>query len=625
MQYKIFGFLKPSIDAHTLGISTISKYLRDCGYKTIIANPLISKVITELENPANVQLLKKWIIDNQINQIGFSYRLDPQDAQKYFRQLIFTLRNIGLLSKNRETQISNVYFAGLPDACTGILKEYNGAFNTFCGDESVVESLMKMDVPESKIPSELHEGSIYDEIRTTFAKKLISEGKYLERKPFDRSLYPDFGSRNDSVIKRLNMAASVKQLPLIRVHVGPYDSDRQKALCQFKSWLKELGQSGYLDIVSIGSSQLSQSNFGEDWGNMPNGGGVPINSVQDFEEIWEVSRPMLLRTYAGTKDIQNLARVYEKTINIAWHALSFWWFCEIDGRGPYSVKHNLTEHIETLKYIAQTGKPFEPNVPHHFAFRGADDYTYVLSAYLSAKTAKRNGIRHLILQNMLNTPKYCWSIQDLAKSRAMLKLIKSLEDDSFTVYLQPRAGLDFFSNNISKAKEQLVSVTAMMDDIEPYNCNSPQIIHVVSFSEAVNLATPSIINESIKITLQSLEDYRAFKKKEKIEDIISGKEIHERTSDICHEVKNMISIIEKHYKDPYSSEGLFEIFNDGLLQVPYLWLQRDKYQKAISYDTALINGVIKVVNQNGEPVCPSQRLLDILSEKEHKKWDTQKN
>ena len=114
---------------------------------------------------------------------------------------------------------------------------------------------------------------------------------------------------------------------------------------------------------------------------------------------------MLLRTYSGTKNVPELARIHEESINIAWHALSFWWFNQLDGRGPNSVKQNLEEHIETLKYIAETNKPFEPNIPHHFAFRGSDDLTYVLSAVLAARTAKKYGIRTFVLQVMLNTPR----------------------------------------------------------------------------------------------------------------------------------------------------------------------------------------------------------------------------
>ncbi|MGQ9881463.1 MAG: hypothetical protein ACUVSV_11465 [Armatimonadota bacterium] len=111
---------------------------------------------------------------------------------------------------------------------------------------------------------------------------------------------------------------------------------------------------------------------------------------------------------------------------------------------PYSVRENLHQHLEALRFIAESGKPFEPNIPHHFAFRGTDDISYVVSSVLAARTAKRLGVRTLILQNMLNTPKATWGIQDLAKSRALLSLVRELEDENFRVILQPRAGLDYF-------------------------------------------------------------------------------------------------------------------------------------------------------------------------------------
>ena len=128
------------------------------------------------------------------------------------------------------------------------------------------------------------------------------------------------------------------------------------------------------------------------------------------KEIAELAKPMLVRTYSGTKDVPWMARMHERSLNISWHALSFWWFCELDGRGNNDLLENLREHLEAVKYIATTGKPLEPNVPHHFAFRGGDDITYIISAYIAAKTAKILGIRHLILQNMLNTPKQTWGV-----------------------------------------------------------------------------------------------------------------------------------------------------------------------------------------------------------------------
>ncbi|KKL05141.1 hypothetical protein LCGC14_2609010, partial [marine sediment metagenome] len=286
----------------------------------------------------------------------------------------------------------------------------------------------------------------------------------------------------------------------MRAHAGPYQPDRRQAVKLFESWCGQLAQVGVLDVLSIGTSQLTQASFGEDWSGRPNGGGVPINSPDEYERIGQVARPMLVRTYAGTRGIPALAAMHEETMNIAWHALSLWWFSRIDGRGPNSVLENLQEHFEALRLIASTGKPYEPNVSHQFAFRGADDVTYVVSAVLAARAAKRLGIRDLILQIMLNDPKYTWGVHDLAKARATLSLVRELEDSNFRVYLQTRAGLDYLSHHPGKAKSQLAAVTALMDDIEPDNPRSPDILHVVSYSEGSDLATPEIINDSVRIT-----------------------------------------------------------------------------------------------------------------------------
>ena len=156
-----------------------------------------------------------------------------------------------------------------------------------------------------------------------------------------------------------------------------------------------------------------------------------------------------------------LAKIHERSLNISWHALSFWWFDELDGRGHNCLLDNLKEHFEAVRWIVTTGKPVEPNVPHHFAFRGADDITYIISGFLAAKACKKLGVRHLILQNMLNTPKYTTGVQDLTKGRTMLKLVRELEDDTFHVSLQSRAGLDYFAPDLEEAKIQLAAVTGI--------------------------------------------------------------------------------------------------------------------------------------------------------------------
>ena len=606
-----FAFIKPSLDVHTMGVNSISGLLRDCGYEVIIGDTSMENAINDIRYEVNQKKLVHWIKMNNINNLGISYRLDEDLAVTIMGYIMKTLRDADLLSF-QGGPIRLVLFAGLPKACEIIEREHRGFVKTFKGGESISETLAKLDIPKERISNTIREGSSYDDFRMDFGRDIIKSQDYRNFQPIDRSNYEEYGTKRDTVIKRLENSDENNFVPLMRAHVGPYSSskDRMDSVREFLSWAESLAKSGFLDILSIGSSQLTQSNFNEDWGDKPNGGGVPINSTEEFRMIWEVSRPLLLRTYAGTKNIVKLASIYEETINISWHALSLWWFNKLDNRGPYDLYTNLQQHIETIKYIASTNKPFEANVSHHFAFRGADDVTYIVSAFLAAKLAKSLGIKTFILQNMLNTPRTTWGIQDLAKSRAMLTLIKELEDDDFKVLLQPRAGLDYFKPDIEEAKIQLSAVTALMDDIDPHNEKSPPIIHVVSYSEASHLATPDIINESIQITQHSLKEYRKLRKSGMIEDMSTNMEVKERMLELIDSARTIISGIEKHIENPYSAEGFYKIFALGFLPVPYLWgSEVDEFKYATQWNTKLINGGIRIVDEN-DNIMKAESVID---------------
>jgi hypothetical protein len=316
---------------------------------------------------------------------------------------------------------------------------------------------------------------------------------------------------------------------------------------------------------------------------------------------------MLVRTYSGTKKVPSLARMYEETIDIAWHALSFWWFNKMDGRGPNSVMENLIEHFEAMAYIASTGKPLEANVPHHFAFRGCDDLGYVTSGYLAAKAAKASGIKSFILQIMLNTPKYTWGVQDLAKARVLLRLVRSLEGPDFHVYLQPRGGLDYFSPDPEKAKAQLAAVTAMMDDIEPEDSSSPQIIHVVSYSEALSLADPEIMEESIKITRHALAEYRRRKAEGLMEEIERNSDLAEREESLYRDARTMVAALEKLIPNAYSPQGFYSMLKAGAFPLPWLTSCKDEFPRA-NIPTRIVDGGMKAVDQEGKPLPLASRI-----------------
>ena len=609
----VFGFVKPLVDVHTMGMFTMANLLRDCGYKVHVANEELEEAVENIYKLNNYSLTKKWILDNHINVLGFSYRLDPREGSDYFMSLYEHLKGDKMF-KEDGGPLTMISFAGLPDTCEIVKSKTRGDVLVFKGNESPVESLRKYGVPDNLLPISLVDESPYDKLRWEFAEQVIASERWKIDIPQDHFGYPECGRDNDTFIKRLEYARRKRSLPIIRTHSGPYNPNRLEALKEYNSWCRTLAQSQLLDVLSIGSSQLTQSHFGENWEGLPNGGGVPVNSESEYRVIRENANPMLVRTYSGTKDVPGLARVHERALNISWHALSFWWFDELDGRGNNTLLENLKEHFEAVRYIVTTGKPVEPNVPHHFAFRGSDDVSYIVSGFLAAKACKKLGVKHLILQNMLNTPKYTIGVQDLAKGRVMLKLVRTLEDDNFKISLQSRAGLDYFAPDLEYAKVQLAAVTCLMDDIEPDNENSPEIVHVVNYCEAVRLATPPVIRESIKITLNALHEYRLARAAGKVPNMKYDRETNARFEDLYYETKGAIELLEHNIPNLYTPEGFYKVFTEGFLPVPYLMDQKRKFPKATRWHTAIKNGGIKVVDEDGNVIDTITRYKTIISQ-----------
>ncbi len=608
----IFGLIKTLTDAHTMGINAAASLLRECGCRVIIAPKEIENALDKISEKSSRSRIAAWIRDNGITKLGVSYRLDPVDAVNIVGRLVSFLKSERLYETS-DAIIKNIHFAGLKPACDMIEREYGGRIKTFRGGESAEETLLVMGVAPENIPKTIIQGCKYDKELINFGKEIINSGEYEAFKAPQRKLYPEFGTMRDNLQLRLKNNFEGGFQPLIRAHLGPYsaDSTRKQCLDEFNLWCRELADKGYLDILSIGSSQLSQSNFGENWDNKINGGGVPVNSEEEYAAIREAASPMLVRTYSGTKNVLKMAKMYERTINNAWNALSLWWFNELDGRGPNSLYNGLKEHIETIAYVSTINKPLETNVPHHFAFRGCDDVTYIVSEYLAAKTAKKYGIESFILQNMLNTPRSTWGIQDLAKSRAMLKLVKSLEDEHFKVILQTRAGLDYFKPSLDEAKVQLSAVSAMMDDIDPANVYSPDIIHVVSYSEALFLANPDILNESIRITKYSLNKYRKLKKQGLMHNTVS-EDIASREGRLYSSAKRIIEAMESNIPNLYSPEGLYLAFTAGWLPVPELWSESDEFISAKCWETKMVSGGIELT-EGGLLVSDESRINKCIS------------
>lgn len=604
----VYAFLKPAIDAHTLGLISASELLIDCKYEVHIAKREIQEAIMSYRNENALAKILNWLKETRANHFALTYRLDGQDASMMLGYIIEAARRESLFH-DQGGSLRYIYYAGLPDACEIVKNAFKDKVRCFSGGESPRETLELLMVPEERIPKDLLEAGQYDLELMRFGQSLIKDATYKSVKPYERD-YLDFGTSKDGLIKRLNASTSAHYIPIIRAHVGPYNADltREENVNTFLQWAKELAKAGFLDVLSVGSSQLTQSHFGESWDGMLNGGGVPLATKEEFRSVWEAARPMLLRTYAGTKDMASLASLYEETIHIAWHAMSFWWFNRLDDRGPYTLYESLKQQMAAIDVIARYGTPFEANVSHHFAFRGSDDTSYIVSSYLAAKYAKSRGIKTFVLQNMLGTPRSTWAICDIAKSRALLRLLRTLEEPNFKIVFQPRAGLDYFKPDLDTAKAQLAAISALMDDIEPHDETSPEMIHVVSYSEAAHLADPAVINESIQITRHAIAKWRELRKQGLTMDTIEHPEILALQTSLYNDALAIVEALERFVPDLYTAEGFYIAFAAGFMPVPYLWRDQEEFSKAILWKTKVIRGRVVLVNEQGRPLDIQERI-----------------
>jgi hypothetical protein len=601
------GLVHPASDAHTLGISYIEELLSGAGAVPVLAPEEVLRALDHPEAENHARLLRDWALGKGLCAIGYSWRLDPGEGLSLFSRFMDALARTGVLHEGGGP-VRSIFFAGLPETCALVEERFPSVAATFRGDEGPAESLSMMGMTGISLPADIARGAVYDESRLSFGRELVRKADYLKVAPVDRSRYRMFGKRGDSVMARVADGTERGLPPLMRAHVGPFLPDRKEAVSLFLDWTDRLAGAGFLDVLSIGTSQLSQSAFGLPWEGLNDGGGVPLATREEFAAVWKAARPMLVRSYAGSRDVPSLARMLEEEIDNAWHALSLWWFSTLDGRGPNNVLENLRQHAAAMRFIAESGKPYEPNVPHHFSFRGGDDFSYVLSGLIAAKAAKRNGIQRLILQVMLNTPRFTSGLGDLAKARALLHLVRELEDGDFKVYLQPRGGLDYFSREPGAAKAQLAAVTALMDDIEPHDPASPQIIHVVGYSEGYALADPDVVDESIRITRHALSEYRRLRAAGEVDDLSSNALVLERTSGLIRDARLAIEAIEARLPDPYSPEGLYAILASGFLAAPLLTACRGEFPAALRWRTRVIGGAVTAVDEDGRPVAAEDRI-----------------
>ncbi|MGD2147589.1 MAG: glutamate mutase L, partial [Anaerolineae bacterium] len=312
----------------------------------------------------------------------------------------------------------------------------------------------------------------------------------------------------DSLLDRVEQVRALEDRPIIRAHIGVAADSIEPTIRA----VEMMAEAECLEIVSLAPDQPSQEYLAkfirgeEDPDKYLKGqGGVPIRSKEDLARLKAATKrgnyPMT-RIYSGTDELVELAKLFEGEFNMPFPAVPIFFYNELDGRGPISIRDSFDEHFEVMRWWAAQGKALEINDPHQWQLRNSTDDLLVTDHVMAGVVALKVGIEDYVMQMMYDLPPGASGLNDLAKFQGAYELIEPLTRHfDFHIIKETRGGLSDFPPNLDRAKGHLAMSTYWQMYIEP------DIVHVVSFSEAHHEAKAEDVIESCDIVKQVFEDF----------------------------------------------------------------------------------------------------------------------
>ncbi|HBW13139.1 MAG TPA: methionine synthase [Proteiniclasticum sp.] len=389
-----------------------------------------------------------------------------------------------------------------------------------------------------------------------------------------------------------------KPFPIIRHHIG------LETLEDTYEHIKILAESRLLDVISLAPDQNAQEHYFQQE-LMPKGedgaGGVPIRNEEHLRWMYEATRrgnyPMM-RCYSGTRDLYPFSKILKDTVNNAWAAIPLTWYSQLDRRSDRELLRAIRENMEAIAYNAEMGVPVEMNESHQWALRYCSDVIEVAISVITAKVAKHLGVKEMVMQYMLANPPSISPLMDLAKMQAKIDLMGEEEDENFTIYRMVRTGLLAYPADMDQAKG-LISSTMFYGTFL-----KPDIVHVVSYSEAVKRATSVEILESVRMVKKSME----IADKGLLENIHEDKRFKERLEFLKKEVRYLLGEISKlkDVEDPLvDPEVIYLAIKEGLLDAP--GLKGFSVAKG-NFRTEIHEGYHVTVDDDGEILEEEERI-----------------
>jgi len=429
---------------HTLGVESFAEWMEDQG---------LGYVAVKLGPAVPIQNLIDKIREARPEVVGISTRLGDLHVDRMIDEFV-----------------EKAHRHGLDPATSGIRYSFGGLRPA----ANLVRAMTGQPILPDKFSPEEERNYDLEEVAAKYAGReaykdffelIVDDHVTMEELTrFARGLPPQPSTQetwSDDLIERIRQVRERENRPIIRAHIG-IAADKIEPTIE---GVERLAESGALEIVSLAPDQPSQAQ--------------------------------------GTDELIELARLFEETLHMPFPAVPIFFYNELDGRGPLSILDGLHEHFRVMQWWAEQGKPLEVNDPHQWQLRNCSDDMYVVDHVVSAVVAYQAGIRDYIMQLMFNLPPEISATNDLAKMQAAYELISAITDldPDFNIIKETRGGLASFPPNLDRAKGHLAATTHWQLYMEP------DIVHVVSFSEAHHEAKDYDIVESCDIVKQVMADF----------------------------------------------------------------------------------------------------------------------
>lgn len=532
MRNRFFVATSLANDPHTEGMHNASKIAALGGIESYILPP-------SLDYKPFYDAINKY----KPRYIGLSYRQNENVAVVEVFKVINYFVTSGLVTENDDVRI---IFSGLPKT----IKVLEGKISELplkiilnqsspLPRERVAETVDYFEIVQDreKIIQQVYEELVPKGIKLLdqLADEAVRGDDYKNEPPLE---IPSVGATSDYILR-----IKESKFPVLRSHFGIPDKTIQPTV----EGIKQLAEARVLDEVSLGSSDLSQRYFGhpEKFEQLKNDGGVPYKTYEDLVKLYQASR---YGNYPGVKPychVVDLVKFVHQCLDAGMlrgvhQAVPLYWFNELDGRGPATVRESVKEHFAAVRELAKNGIPVEMNDPNQWSSRWAHDTIIVTSYALVSAVMTMCGVQNMVLQMQFNKPKETGDYADLAKMQAGMEMARRISmgrKNPAPIFRETRTGIESLSADMALAKWQLARSTFLQ------MCMDPHIIHIVSYCEANYAARPLDIIDSSRLIRRAVRIFREHK--HDIMKEVNVPIVKERKEYLLHECEYLLREIAK--------------------------------------------------------------------------------